>query len=222
MKYAVVFFFLGGILVWLSRMGGLLSLWFLWPAACAVAIAVSYLFCSPIIFGKLKSGRLSLVSTFLLFPYLAFTWSLWHLVRLLSNETPYNRLDEQTTIGRRLLASEFPTGINNVVDLTAEFSEPIRIVSKSNYLSFPVLDASIVSASELNSIVTKIDQLDGVTYIHCAQGHGRTGFVTAALLIHRNPDLTVNDAIKKIQRSRPALTCNRRQVATLEQWRASR
>ena len=221
MKYAVVFLSLGALFAYLSRTGESLSLLALWPAACCFAVGVSYLFCSPIVFGKLKSGRLNPISAILLLPYLVFTWLVWHLVRLISRENPYDRLDKQIAIGRRLLDDEYPTDIRNVIDLTAEFAEPRGIAAKMNYLSFPILDASIVSASELTSIVTKIDELEGSTYIHCAQGHGRTGFVTTALLIHRNPELTVDDAIEEVQRVRPALTCNRKQIAILKQWQSA-
>ncbi|NND98467.1 MAG: hypothetical protein HKN47_14195 [Pirellulaceae bacterium] len=221
MRYAVLFLLLGAILAYVSRTGGQLNLLALWPAACCIAVSISYFFYSPAIFGKLRSGRLNPISVVLLLPYLTFTWLVWHLVRLLTRENAYDRLDERTTIGRRLLGSEFPAGIANVVDLTAEFAEPRRIVSNSNYVTFPILDASIVSPSELTDIVSKIDEFEGSTYIHCAQGHGRTGFVTAALLIHRDPMLTVDDAIREIQRNRPALACNQNQIMTLKKWRSA-
>jgi len=221
MKYAALFLILGASLAWLSRTGGELALLALWPAACCVAVSISYLFYSPTIFGKSHTGRLNPISTVLLFPYLAFTWLTWHLMRIVSPENATDRLDERTTIGRRLLAYEVPTGIDNFIDLTAEFGEPRSVVTNTNYIAFPILDASIVSPTELTAMVSKIDELEGTTYIHCAQGHGRTGFLTAALLIYRDPHLTVDGAIQEIQRVRPALTCNRTQIETLKRWQSA-
>ena len=221
MKYAALFLILGASLTWLSRTGSELAILALWPAACCVAVALSYLFCSPAIFGKSQTGRLNPISVVLLLPYLTFTWLTWHLLRVVSTENALDRLDDRTIIGRRLLASEFPTDVENVIDLTAEFVEPRRVVANTNYIAFPILDASIVSTAELTAMVSKIDQLQGTTYIHCAQGHGRTGLLTVALLIHRDPNLTVDQAIHELQRVRPALTCNRTQTETLRKWQSA-
>ena len=220
MKYAAAFFLLGALMAYIGRTGESYSMLAFWPASCCVAIAVSYLFNSPVIFGKLDSGRLNPISVVLLLPYLAFTWFTWHLVRLVSREPRFNQLSEQITIGRRLVGGELPTGTKNVIDLTAEFAEPRSVVENSNYYSLPILDASTVSSDELTSIVTKIDELKGSVYIHCAQGHGRTGFVTAALLIHRNPGMTVDHAIRELQQVRPALACSQKQIAALKNWQS--
>ena len=105
--------------------------------------------------------------------------------------------------------------VENVIDLTCEFSESKSIVENTNYISFPILDASVVSVSELSSLIETIDSLSGRSYIHCAQGHGRTGMVAAALLMHRNPTITADSAIGTLQAVRPDLRCNSDQLAIL-------
>jgi len=222
MKYAFLFFALGAGLVFMARSGNsFLSLIFYWPAVCCVAVGVCYLFYSPVIFAKQKNGKLHLAAAACLAPFLALTWTAWHALRVFGRENAYDELDEKITIGRRLLPAEFPKGIDNVVDLTAEFNEPQQIAESVNYLSIPILDASIVSVSELDEIVAKVSSLDGKTYIHCAQGHGRTGLVTAALLMHHDSQLSPDAAIAMLQKVRPALDCNKQQLDLLKRWRAS-
>jgi len=219
-KYAAMFLLLSSLLAVFGLTSGGLGFSALWPAACCLAVSISYLLNSPVIFGKQQSGRLNPLSTVLLLPYLAFTWLTWHIVRKLSRENAYDSLDSRTTIGRRLLARELPDDIKNVVDLTAEFPESQDITGKSNYVAIPILDASVVPQKRINSIVSRIDELNGPTYIHCAQGHGRTGFVTAALMIHRDPNLSVDDAIQRLQNVRPSLSCNKTQIETLRKWQS--
>ena len=53
--------------------------------------------------------------------------------------------------------------------------------------------------------------------IHCAQGHGRTGLVTAAVLIAFGGIQTAGDAIAMIQAVRPGVELNKAQRLILEQ-----
>ena len=207
------------LIAWFGiRNGGWLLL-LLWPAANCFCIGVSYVVKFPQLFGKRANGLLNPFSTFILLPYLSYLWLVWHALRLTQSENAHDELDERFTIGRRLLHAEMPSDIQNVIDLTCEFNEPRKIASQFNYLSFPILDATAPSSVDLQSFVQKIDSLDGKSYIHCAQGHGRTGLVMAAILLNHHPELTVDDAIKKIKSVRPALRCNSEQIETLRQIR---
>ncbi|TWU44827.1 hypothetical protein Poly51_58930 [Rubripirellula tenax] len=53
--------------------------------------------------------------------------------------------------------------------------------------------------------------------IHCAQGHGRTGLVAAAVLIVSGEAQTAADAIAIIQAVRPGVELNKAQRMILEQ-----
>lgn len=197
-----------------ANAGGVYLLLF-WLAANFVSLGIAYSSGNPAVFGKQADGSRNLFGKLFLLPYSVLIFVTWHFSRIFGKENSYDVLDSQLAIGRRLLTSEFPTGIDNVIDLTCEFSEPSEIVKGSNYVSFPILDASVPIEDQLKQIVGQIDALSGNTYIHCAQGHGRTGLVSAALLLHRNPELTVDDAIARLRAVRPKLACNREQIAAL-------
>src|SRR5205809_1011561 len=104
----------------------------------------------------------------------------WHLMRLISREPARNMVTQQLVVGRRLLAYEREDEFDNFVDLTAEFPEPFPIRSSPSYRSFPILDGSAPSPEALRVAVTSLRP--GRTFIHCAQGHGRTGLFALAVL----------------------------------------
>ncbi|WP_339910689.1 hypothetical protein [Symmachiella dynata] len=187
----------------------------LWPAMNLMVLGVAYLLNWPWIFGKRPSGRLSYAPVVVFLPYLLYTWMIWRLTCFMTRERPYDIVDDQLVIGRRLLPKEMIDGIDNVIDLTCEFAEPTAICSAVNYVSCPILDGSIPTWPQLRRLIDEINGCAGTTYIHCAQGHGRTGLVAAALLMHRNPDLLPHDALRQLQAVRPALACNGGQMAML-------
>ncbi len=219
MKYGILFLTLGVLILYLAFQWNGWFLLLLWPAANSIAIGASYLIRSPRIFGKQNTGTIHPAAFLFLLPYLIYVGFLWHCIRLTSSEPSFNYLDETIVIGRRLIPREQTITIDNYVDLTCEFNEPPEIVRNVNYVSFPILDASTPASTELKTLVNKIDSLNGVTYIHCAQGHGHTGVVTAALLMSRETELSASDAISQIQSVRPALSCNREQMEMLNQLR---
>ena len=107
MKYAIVFWSVAGLCVFeafgTGGWGSVLS----WPALSFGAAAFAYAGVGPRVFGKREDGRLSPIPVVLLFPYLIYTWALWHLWRLSTREPPFQELHDGLTIGRRLLPSEF-------------------------------------------------------------------------------------------------------------------
>ncbi len=218
MKYGILFLILGMLLGWSAiQDGGWLLM--LWPAANCLIIGIAYVGRLPQLFGKRANGSMSPLTTFLLLPYLSYLWFLWHILRRVQTENAFDHLNDQLVIGRRLLFREMPSEIQNVIDLTCEFREPPQIPANFNYISFPILDASVARFSDLQSLIEKIDSLEGKSYIHCAQGHGRTGWVTAAILLSRHPEMSVEDAISQIRATRPALRCNREQMRSLNEMR---
>ena len=108
-----------------------------------------------------------------------------------------------------MLKEECPVGIVNYVDLTAEFTEPKSLVEATNYISLPILDTSIPSFDELNKALNKVT--NELTYIHCAQGHGRTAVFTIALLVKTGKSNNFANAFDLLKKSRPAIDLNTRQ-----------
>ena len=142
-------------------------------------------------------------------------YSRW-VYRFVSREDPFNTIDDELVIGRRLLPSEVPSGFDNHIDLTAEFEEPKPIRCYDGYLSFPILDGGIPTMKSLDKVLKAIEK--GKTYIHCAQGHGRTGLFAIALLHHRQEISTVSEGIRLLQNQRPGLDLNRTQRKFLERY----
>lgn len=58
----------------------------LWTAASFAAVGLAYLFDHRGAFGKRSNGTLATPHVIILAPFLLFTWSVWHLARLLSRE----------------------------------------------------------------------------------------------------------------------------------------
>lgn len=198
---------------------------FVYPAAAAILIwaaisfgcvAVGYGGLGVRVFGKGEDGRIPWFAKILLLPYLLYSWGVWHLYRLLSREDAFNLIEDDLVVGRRLLSAEVPDGFDHYIDLTAEFEDPAPIRSKDSYRSFPILDASIPSEDELEAAVGAATS--GRTYIHCAQGHGRTGLFALALLIHRGRIETAEEGIDLLKSLRPAINLNREQSGFIEHY----
>jgi hypothetical protein len=214
-KYAILFT-LAGLLI--ALLGTIYGGWFLllyWPAASSVVLGFAYLRNDPSIFGKQLDGSISRLKTLLLLPYLLYLWSIWHIIRVLSRENPFDQLSNNLTIGRRLLAAELPEGVNVVVDLTCEFAAPFEVLAAYEYLTFPILDGVAPSAPSLADFAKRLALSDRHLYIHCAQGHGRTGLVAAAVLCAKGMANTPAEAVATIQTKRPGVRLGKQQLACL-------
>jgi protein-tyrosine phosphatase len=196
--------------------------WFwlmLWPATSFLVVAAAYLVIGPRILGKRSNGTLPWYSTIVLLPYLLFAWIAWHIIRLINNERPCNEVSPSLVIGRRLRASDLPNEINLVVDLTAEFIEPRGIRRGRDYICVPMLDGAVPSEAALARAVAAADESQGPVYIHCAQGHGRTGLVAAALLLAQGRAADTDEAIQTLKSARPKVHLNRGQMRFLRKMR---
>jgi protein-tyrosine phosphatase len=209
MRYAITLGMMGLVLL----AGGALNpsaRWFLiWAGISFGSVALGYAGIGPRVFGKTSSGRIPLALKILNLPYLAYTWFVWHLVRLLSREAAFNKIDDDLVIGRRLLASEAPDGFDHYVDLTAEFEEPAPIRIRPGYRCLPILDASVPTIEELRGAVES--SASGRAFVHCAQGHGRTGLFALALLLRRGSVQTIEEGMGLLRSLRPAVRLNREQ-----------
>ncbi len=133
------------------------------------------------VLGKRPDGSLPFWSWVVFLPLLLYTSAVWQILRLISREAAHNVVNNSLVVGRRLLPGELSGEFANYVDLTAEFSEPRAIRASSGFLSFPILDGSAPDSKALREFVHRLRP--GKTYIHCAQGHGRTGLFALAVLL---------------------------------------
>lgn len=201
MKYGILFTILALLFAVHAFVYGGTALVLLWPALSFFLVSFAYFSGSVAVFGKRPDGSMDVRSLFGLLPYLACLWGLWHLLRLLEREPPYHELTPGVLIGRRLLASELPAGVSLVVDLTCEFPEPVAIRSACAYRAFPILDGA--AGAGVVELARHIKQHQGTVYIHCAEGHGRTGMVAAVLLLEMYKASSASQAIARVRQQRP-------------------
>ncbi len=185
-----------------------------WAGLAFVLAGVSYVFRTPRLLGKTADGKIKVLSKLLFFPYLFLTWATWHGVRLLHRETAFDQLTSTIWIGRRLLGSEPPPPVQIVLDLTCEFEEPKAIrCNCKRYISLPILDKGIpMDSDSVLSIVRELAVPRTSVYVHCAQGHGRTGMIATLVLLARHTDLSVAEALASVRRARPGVALAREQL----------
>jgi protein-tyrosine phosphatase len=189
-----------------------------WPAASCVWIGIAYLLNRHDAFGKRLTGTLPAGRVLLLLPFLVYIWSIWSLLRLVLREPACHQILSDLWIGRRLLPREVPSGIERVLDLTAEFSEPAGVRDGREYIGRPLLDATAPSPQVIHEWVMELARRPGCLYIHCAQGHGRTGLLAAALLLQRGIASDAESAIGQLQAIRPDVRLNSQQSRCLSDF----
>lgn len=168
------------------------------------------------VFGKRRDGSLPMWSWLLFFPLLIYTTAIWHLVRLFSREPAHSVVTEELVVGRRLLAFELDGEFENYVDLTAEFSEPSVVRQSPSYCSFPILDGAAPKPEELRAAVARLRP--GRTFIHCAQGHGRTGLFALAVLLSSGFARSVEDGLRMLSAVRPGIRLSRDQHRCIQMY----
>lgn len=198
----------------------------LWPAASFGVVAAGYWGLGASIFGKnAHDGTTSLPRTLFFLPYLFFYWGFYVLAipffEKLRGERPVDPLVPGVLIGRRLLAEELPAEVTRVLDLTCEYAEAPEIVARVEYYNEQILDGAVPDVPLLTSLVDWVDAGSGVTYIHCAIGHGRTGLVACGLLLKRGLARDADDAIRLARESRPFIRLNATQRELLIAYHAA-
>jgi protein-tyrosine phosphatase len=186
-----------------------------WVGLAYLLVSAAYLGVGPSIFGKKPNGRLSIYAQLALFPYLLITWMVWYALRVFRTEPPYHQVLQDLYVGRRLLSSEYPNGLDSVLDLTCEFNEPKAVVARHRYYSLPILDACGVSDTNVALQLQEIIDEAGVLFIHCAEGHGRTGMVAAVALLLKGVANQPEEAIRFIQNRRPKVRLSHEQMRTV-------
>ncbi len=217
MRYAIVFWTVATVCVVEATTTGGWAFTLFWPATGFGAAGLAYAGVGPRLFGKRSDGTLSPLAVGLLLPYLLYAWGLWHLWRLATREPPFHELGDGITLGRRLLPRELPGHVRIVYDLTCEFPEPLGIRSAVSYRCLPTLDARPPSVTALRQAAQEILNADGGVYIHCANGHGRTGTLAGAVLLLGGRAKTPDEAIEMMCRSRPRLSLNSTQKRGLQE-----
>lgn len=186
------------------------------PALSCFLVASAYLGFGSGLFGKRGDGSLAWYSVLPLLPYFLYTWGLWHLLRLFRNEDCYNEFSPGLFVGRRALPHELPEGVSLIVDMTCEFIEPAGVRSGRAYFCFPTLDGSVPSDESFVRLVRTVVGWSGSVYIHCAEGHGRSGAAAAAILVAKGRVSTAEEALAELRKIRPGVGLRKQQKETVE------
>lgn len=204
MSYRYLLMLLGAGLM---AIGILESRWYIllvWLGANFLALGVAHFCGFHSLFGKRPDGSLPVWSWIIFLPMHLCNYGLWHLTRFFSREPAFHAISDDLVVGRRLLPGELAGDFANYVDLTAEFAEPRAIRCRLGYISIPILDGSAPGPQKLAEALQRLRS--GRTYIHCAQGHGRTGLFVLALLLHTGAAKTVGEGLAKLQAIRPGIS----------------
>jgi len=183
-----------------------------WPAVAFAVVGAAYAGVGPRPFAKSASGALHPVSTAVLAPYLALAWLVLLGLRL-RDEAGYHEVRPRLFVGRRpLRASELPKEVSLIVDLTSEF--PGVRPKGVEYICLPTLDGSAPNDVEaVRALVERIRRHDGVVYVHCAAGHGRSVAIVASVLVAEGRANDVESAMAIIRSVRPHVGLSRSQRA---------
>jgi protein-tyrosine phosphatase len=206
MRTGLIFMACGGACLVLAFLLGSTGGWALaWLGVSFLGVAGAYLGRGTRLLGKREDGSLAWGPVLLLLPYFLFAWSIWHVRRALSRERCFHEVAPGLLLGRRPFAHELPAEVSLVVDLTSEFAEPREVRVRARYLCRPVLDTGAPDEHTLLALVSEVLAEPGPVYLHCANGHGRSSTVAAAILLARGHSPDVHGAEQHLRRTRPGV-----------------
>jgi len=186
-----------------------------WPAFSLVVVGLGYVWLGPWVLGKQPDGTLAWYTALLLMPYFGAAEFAWYLVRVLGGEAPWHEVSRGLYLGRRVQHWEVPARIGLVLDMTAEFVEPVELRTGRYYVCVPTFDASAPEPAALAAAIREIAGYQGNIYVHCAAGHGRSAMAMAVLMVARGvaDDLDGAIAMMCAARTRVKLRTTQRRVA---------
>lgn len=137
----------------------------------------------------------------------------------------YSRVTPQLYIGpqygRRGKSALEDAGITASVSMRAEFDDTAHGLALKDHSYLPTEDNTAPSMEHLDEGVAFIQRViddEGQVYVHCGSGVGRAPSLVAAYLI--NQGVTLDEAIKRIQRVRPFVRILPDQIERLREYEA--
>ncbi len=201
-QIAAAFVVIGGMLGIYAVDGGGWYLALLWPASNCLAVGFAYLGPAGAVFGKRKDGTFRPWIALPMLPFLLVTWATWHAQILLSREAAWHEVYPGVFLGRRAYEHELPDSVNMVIDMTAEFGPP-KYAEGRNYVALPTLDAFVPNENDFIAFARMAARHPEGVFVHCANGHGRSAAMVAAILIAKGAVPDIDGAEEMIMRSRP-------------------
>ena len=215
MRYALILWLLGCAWILLAfhwRGAGWIAAW---PGVSFVLVGCGYGGLGAAVFGKRADGRLPLDRWLLLFPYVGLAWLSWAVVRLVTSEPACSEVAPGLWVSRRPVARVLPPDAELVVDLTCELWEPRSVRRHPGYVCEPTLDERFPPEDRAAELIRRLAPLRGTVVIHCAQGHGRSAALAAAVIVARAMASDIDDARRRIAAVRPRIRIhpNQREAA---------
>lgn len=177
-----------------------------WLGLDFFVLGVGHVMAAHRLFGKRGDGTLPIWSWIIFLPLYVYSLAVLKIGRLVGSEPWVCRVNESLAIGSRPNAADDCSEFDAIIDLTAEFQEVKRARERREYFCFPILDASAPSVDDLENALRA--RSGGRTFVHCAQGHGRTGLFAAALLLANGSVTSAEEALGSIKKVRPGVKLN--------------
>nr|WP_269468654.1 diacylglycerol kinase family protein [Alteromonas sp. ASW11-130] len=224
-KYYLMGALLAALLAWYAPWF-ILSTLLWWVALSLSVVSSAYIFRYPSLFRKRNDGSIPFYIRWIFIPFLLGTDAYNSWARKNDKVPPIQQIDDHLFLACRLFHNDIETlnelGVTAILDVTAEFDglDWTAYQADCDYLNIPVLDHTSPTPEQLNTAINWLDQhiKDGnKVVVHCALGRGRSVLTLAAYLLARDENLSINDAMSKIQSVRSTARLNKRQLKSLTQ-----
>lgn len=163
-------------------------------------------------------------------PYTLLGMGIMAFERMLSREPYADEVAPRLWVGKAPLFWERPTvrarAVTAVLNMCYEFRDMAGLRrAQLAYRRLPVLDGTAPSLERLEEAVEWcVEQLDAghTVLVHCAQGHGRSATVAAAVILHRGIASSPEEAVRLMQSVRPRVRLSSHQTRVLRTYHARR
>jgi predicted protein tyrosine phosphatase len=172
----------------------------------------------------------SFILRVILLPYLALGGATLYFARWFDSEGLLNPVAPGLFIGRLPFPSERTrvrdAGVQAVLNLCWEFPRLSQVDRDPRLATIhvPILDAGAPTESQFQTAVEVVTQWRATgrsVLIHCAQGHGRTATIAAAVLVRLQLAADAGEALSRVRAVRPFAIPSREQKAALMKYLAS-
>jgi hypothetical protein len=187
-----------------------------WTSGDCAVMAVAYAANRPGVFGK-RAGRLSAWRALGLLPFLAAYRCACEIARRARRERAWDEVAPGIYVAARVRPRDLPWGLELLVDLTCEHSEPAPLRAHPGYRCVPVLDGSTPPDDEVFlSLLDEVREASGGVLFHCESGRGRAPTAAALALIARGIASDPAPALEIVRKGRPSAAPTRVDVEFIE------
>ena len=185
----------------------------LWPAIDFFLLSWAYCFkgsSGHVLMGKNEeTGQIGWANFLLFLPWHALYYASWRIKHLLRGEHVYDSVGHGMYVGRLPIhfPEHFPVDCQVIVDLTGEMSAVKASLKGRRYYNAGCIDRLMPDPVALEGIARTLlkEREDVGMYIHCANGHGRSGVFAAIMLVSRGVVEDLDDAKKYLKEKRAVI-----------------